>query len=74
MRHSARQTREPRTIPIDFQNEATYVPRLGAGKALLEWLLACGLSLDLPLHPKATCGGGGAAPVTRMRCAAGGVG
>ncbi len=41
MRTTARQTRENRTITVDFQNEATYVQLLGDGKAFLERVLAC---------------------------------
>ncbi len=33
MRSRVRQTRENRTITVDFQNEATYVQLLGDGKA-----------------------------------------
>jgi hypothetical protein len=33
MRNTARQTRENRTLTIDFQNEATYFQLLGDGKA-----------------------------------------
>jgi len=36
MRNTARQTRENRTITVDFQNEATYVQLLGDGKAFVE--------------------------------------
>ena len=35
MRSRACQTRENRTITIDFQNEATYVQLLGDGKAFV---------------------------------------
>ena len=45
MRNTARQTRENRTITVDFQNEATYVQLLGDGKAFLECVLAFVLSL-----------------------------
>ena len=40
MRHTARQTRENRTITVDFQNEATYFQLLGDGKAFIECVLA----------------------------------
>ena len=40
MRITARQTRENRTITVDFQNEATYVQLLGDGKAFVECVLA----------------------------------
>jgi hypothetical protein len=59
MQKQARQTRENRTITIDFQNEATYFQLLGDGKAFLECVLAFVLSLGFQLTHKATCGGGG---------------
>src|ERR687887_448990 len=59
MQSTARQTRENRTITVDFQNEATYVQLLGDGKAFLECVLAFVMSLGFQLKPKATCGGGG---------------
>ena len=59
MRNTARQTRENRTITIDFQNEATYMQLLGDGKAFLECVLAFVMSLGFQLKHKATCSGGG---------------
>src|SRR5712692_3348812 len=59
MRNTARQTRENRTITVDFQNETTYVQLLGDGKAFLELVMACILSLGFQLKHKATCRGGG---------------
>jgi hypothetical protein len=59
MRNTARQTRENRTITIDFQNEATYFQLLGDGKAFLECVLAFVLSLGFQLKHKGTCSGGG---------------
>src|SRR5215813_2344908 len=59
MRNTARQTRENRTITVDFQNEATYCQLLGDGKAFLECVLAFVLSLGFQLKHKATCRGGG---------------
>jgi hypothetical protein len=59
MRNTARQTRENRTLTIDFRNEATYLQLLGDGKAFLECVLAFVLSLGFQLKHKATCGGGG---------------
>ena len=59
MRSTARQTRENRTITVDFQNEATYYQLLDDGKAFLECVLAFVLSLGLQLTHKAACGGGG---------------
>src|SRR5215813_9852881 len=58
MRTTARQTRENRTITVDFQNEATYVQLLGDGKAFVECVLAFLLALGLQLKHKATCTGG----------------
>jgi hypothetical protein len=59
MPKQARQTRENRTITIDFQNEATYFQLLGDGKAFLELVLAFLLSLGFQLKHKTTCRGGG---------------
>jgi hypothetical protein len=59
MRNPARQTRENRTITIDFRDEATYFQLLGNGKAFLECVLAFLLALGLQLKHKTTCGGGG---------------
>src|ERR671922_146875 len=59
MRTTARQTRENRTITIDFQNEATYFQLLSDGKAFVECVLAFLLALGLQLKHKATCRGGG---------------
>src|SRR5215468_8409458 len=59
MRSTARQTRENRTITVDFQNEATYFQLLSDGKAFVECVLAFLLALGLQLKHKATCRGGG---------------
>src|ERR1700730_626289 len=59
MGQAAKPTRANRTITIDFQNEATYFPLLGDGKAFLECVLAFVLSLGFQLTHKATCRGGG---------------
>jgi hypothetical protein len=59
MRNTTRQTRANRTITVDFQNEATYVQRLGDGQAFVEWVLAFILSIGFQLTHKATCCGGG---------------
>jgi hypothetical protein len=59
MQKQAHQTRENRTLTIDFQNEATYCQLLGEGKAFLECVLAFLLSLGFQLKHKATCSGGG---------------
>src|SRR5215471_14921478 len=59
MGKAAKQTRENRTITVDFRDEATYFQPLGNGKAFLECVLAFMLSLGFQLAHKATCGGGG---------------
>src|SRR5262250_3358969 len=59
MSTAAKQTRENRTITVDFRDEATYFQLLGDGKALLECVLAFMLSLGFQLLHKATCEGGG---------------
>jgi hypothetical protein len=59
MPNTARQTRENRTITVDFQNESTYFQLLGNGKAFVECVLAFLLALGLQLAHKATCRGGG---------------
>ncbi len=56
---AAKPTRENRTITVDFQNETTYFQLLGNGKAFLELVTACILSLGFQLKHKATCRGGG---------------
>src|SRR5437867_5053218 len=59
MGQAAKRTRENRTITVDFQNEATYFQLLDDGKAFLECVMACLLSLGFQLAHKATCRGGG---------------
>ena len=59
MRNTARQTRENRTITVDFQNEATYFQLLGDRKAFLECVLVFLFALGFQLKHKATCRGGG---------------
>src|SRR4029453_1612519 len=59
MRSRARQTRENRTITVDFQNEATYMQLLDDGKAFLECVMAFLLALGFQLTHKAACRGGG---------------
>jgi hypothetical protein len=59
MPNTASQTRENRTITIDFQNEATYFQLLGDGKAFVEFVIAFILSLGFQLKHKAMCSGGG---------------
>src|SRR4029450_8645650 len=62
MHNTARQTRENRTITVDFQHEATYFQLLGDGKAFVECVLAFLLSLGFQLTHKATCRGRGSPP------------
>src|SRR5918999_925431 len=59
MRNTARQTRENRTITIDFHDETTYFRLLDDGKAFVELVMAFILSLGFQLKHKATCRGGG---------------
>jgi hypothetical protein len=59
MRTTARQTRDNRTITVDFQNEATYFHLLGDGKAFVELVIAFMMSLGFQLKHKTTCCGGG---------------
>src|SRR5215471_15188538 len=59
MRNTARQTRENRTLTVDFQNETTYCQLLGDGKAFVECVLAFHLALGFQLAHKATCHDGG---------------
>jgi hypothetical protein len=58
MLNNARQTRENRTITVDFRDEATYFRLMEDGKAFLECVLAFVMSLGFQLKHKATCGGG----------------
>jgi hypothetical protein len=59
MGKAAKQTRENRTVTVDFRDEATYFQLLGDGKALLECVLAFLLALGFQLKHKAICDGGG---------------
>src|SRR6266566_5061951 len=56
---AAKQTRENRTITVDFRDDATYFQLLGDGKAFVECVMAFLLSLGFQLAHKATCHGGG---------------
>src|SRR5262249_8629443 len=58
MRNTARQTRENRTLAVDFQHEAAYFQLLGDGKAFVECVLAFLLALGFQLAHKTTCQGG----------------
>src|SRR5499426_57050 len=59
MRSRTRQTRENRTITVDFHDETTYVQLLGDGKAFVELVMAFILSLGFQLKHKEFCRGGG---------------
>src|SRR5918992_3427842 len=59
MRNTTRQTRENRTITVDFQYEATYFRLLGDGKAFVECVMAFLLALGCQLKHKVSCRGGG---------------
>ena len=59
MRHTVHQSRENRTITVDFHNEANCDQLLRDGKAFLECVLAVLCALGFQLVHKATCRGGG---------------
>jgi hypothetical protein len=59
MRNTARQTRDNRTISVDFHDETTYFTLLDDRKAFVEFALAFLLALGFQLKHKATYGGGG---------------
>src|ERR687885_1478742 len=59
MSTAAKQTRDNRTITVDFRDEATYFQLLGDGKALVECVCAFLLALGFQLAHKASCRGGG---------------
>jgi hypothetical protein len=75
MRNTARQTRDNRTITIDFHDETTYFKLLDDRRVFVEFVLAFLLALGFQLKHKAACGGGGC--LTRhshyMRVRVGGV-
>jgi hypothetical protein len=56
---AATQTRQNRTITVDFHDETTYSHLLNDGKAFLECVLAFLLSIGFQLTHKGTCNGGG---------------
>ena len=58
MHNTTRQTRDNRTITVDFQNAATYFQLLDNGKAFVAFGVACILSIGLQLTHKTTCRGG----------------
>ena len=59
MSTATKQTRENRTITVDFRDDATYVQLLGDGKAFVEFVCAFLLALGFQLAHKATCRGDG---------------
>jgi hypothetical protein len=59
MRNTARQTRDNRTITVDFHDEPTYFKLLDDRRAFVEFVLAFLLALGFQLKHKAACGGGG---------------
>src|SRR5712671_6477570 len=59
MGHTAKATRENRTITVDFHNEATYGQLLDNTKAFVEFVLAFLLSIGFQLLHKASCSEGG---------------
>src|SRR5215475_10632850 len=59
MRTTDRQTRDNRTITVDFHDEATYFRLIDDRKACVEFVVAFLLSLGFQLLHKATCRGGG---------------
>jgi hypothetical protein len=71
MGKAATQTRENRTVTVDFRDAATDFQLLGDGKAVLACVLACLLALDFQLKHKAICDGGGCrtrySPYVRVR-------
>jgi hypothetical protein len=56
---AAKATRANRTITVDFRDEATSFRLMEDGKAFLECVFACVLSIGLQLTHRATCDGGG---------------
>jgi hypothetical protein len=75
MSTAAKQTRENRTITVDFRDEAPYVQLLGDGQAFVECVGACLLSLGFQRAHTATCQGGGCLtrPSHSLRVRLGGV-
>src|SRR5216683_7595224 len=59
MGHTAKATRENRTITVDFHHEATYGQLLDHTKAFVEFVLAFLLSIGFQLLHKTSCSAGG---------------
>ena len=57
MGRAAKQTRENRTITVDFHDESTYSQLLGNTKAFIECVLAFILAIGFQLKHKSTCDG-----------------
>ena len=57
MAHAAKSKRHNRTITVDFHDHDTYSQLLGDGKAFVEFVLACILSLGFQLAHKSACDG-----------------
>ena len=56
---ASKQTRENRTITVDFRDESTYFELLGDGKVFVECVLAFLLTVGFQLLHKTPCRGGG---------------
>jgi hypothetical protein len=59
MRNTAHQTRDNRTITVDFHDETTYFKLLDDRRAFIEFILAFLLALGVQLKHKVACRGGG---------------
>src|SRR5712691_5572813 len=59
MGHTAKPTRQKRTITVDFQDETTYFQLLCDTQAFVEFVLAFLLSIGFQLLHKASCSEGG---------------
>src|SRR6266478_5979890 len=59
MEHTAKPTRQNRTITVDFQDETTYFQLLGDTQAFVEFVCAFLLSLGFQLLHKTSCSEGG---------------
>src|SRR5215510_11352442 len=59
MRNTVRQTRDNRTITVDFHDETTYFKLLDDRRAFIEFVLAFLLALGFQLKHQAACRGGG---------------
>jgi len=55
MGHTAKPTRENRTITVDFHDETPYFALVGHTKAFVEFVLAFILSIGLQLNHKTPC-------------------